>query len=165
MNTHGQYTQSSRNEDNMGRWYFSHWHRLLWGKTPSTPERRRTYDPLVTSPDKMLYPYCITLKLINYSYGYKPIEVPHFGQLDVSWFPLKIYIKITPVSLKTDENTDQDTWILISNLNYHTINYSLSYFEKLFTTWKLQFWKVPSWNASLNQRFFHCKNTLSTIMT
>ena len=27
---------------------------------------------------------------------------------------MKILIKITPVSSKTDENTDQDTWILIS---------------------------------------------------
>ena len=26
----------------------------------------------------------VILKLINYSYGYKPIGVPHFGQLDVS---------------------------------------------------------------------------------
>ena len=42
------------------------------------------------------------------------------------------------VSSKTDQDTDQDTWILISNLNYHAINYSLLYFEKLLTTWKLQ---------------------------
>ena len=32
----------------------------------------------------------LLLKLINYSYGYKPIGVPHFGQLDVSWYPMKI---------------------------------------------------------------------------
>ena len=32
----------------------------------------------------------LLLKLINYSYGYKPIRVPHFGQLDVSWYPMKI---------------------------------------------------------------------------
>ena len=32
----------------------------------------------------------VILKLINYSYGYKPIGVPHFGQLDVSWYPMKI---------------------------------------------------------------------------
>ena len=37
----------------------------------------------------------LLLKLINYSYGYKPIGVPHFDQLDVSWYPMKIYIKIT----------------------------------------------------------------------
>ena len=30
------------------------------------------------------------LKLINYSYGYKPIGVPHFGQVHVSWYPMKI---------------------------------------------------------------------------
>ena len=29
------------------------------------------------------------------------------------------------VSSKTNQDTDQDTWILISNLNYHAINYSL----------------------------------------
>ena len=33
------------------------------------------------------------LKLIYYSYGYKPI-----GQVHVSWYPMKISIKITPVS-------------------------------------------------------------------
>ena len=55
------------------------------------------------------------------------------------------------VSSKTDQDTDQETWILISNLNYHAINYSLPYFEKLFTKWKLQFWKVPSWSAALNK--------------
>ena len=26
----------------------------------------------------------VILKLINYSYGYKPIEAPHFGQVHVS---------------------------------------------------------------------------------
>ena len=31
----------------------------------------------------------LLLKLINYSYSYKPIGVPHFGQLDVSWYPMK----------------------------------------------------------------------------
>ena len=87
---------------------------------------------------------------ITYSYGYEPIGVPHFGQVHVSWYPMKILIKIAPVSSKTNENTDQDTWILISNLNYPAINYSLTYFEKLFTTWKLQFWKVPSWKLGFS---------------
>ena len=46
-----QYTQSSRNEDNKGRWFFSHWQRRLWGKTSSTPDRRPIYGLLITSPD------------------------------------------------------------------------------------------------------------------
>ena len=64
--------------------------------------------------------------------------------LDTQW-------DTSDVSSKTDQDTDLDTWILISNLNYHAINYSLPYFKKLFATWKLQFCKAPSWNAALNK--------------
>ena len=49
--------QSSRNEDNMGRWFFSHWHSRLWRKTLSTPDRRRTYGLLITSPDALPQSY------------------------------------------------------------------------------------------------------------
>ena len=53
-----QYTQSSRNEDNMPKLFFSHWHRRLWRKTPSTPDRRRTYGLLITqSPDALPQSY------------------------------------------------------------------------------------------------------------
>ena len=54
------------------------------------------------------------LKLINYSCGCKPIGEPHFGQVHVSWYPMNIPIKTHSISSKTDQDTDQETWILIS---------------------------------------------------
>ena len=45
--------------DNMGRWFFSYWSTPLWKKTPSTPDRRRTYGILNTSPDALPLSYRI----------------------------------------------------------------------------------------------------------
>ena len=50
----------------------------LWVIVPVNPRKNRVSSELVF------------LKLINYSYGYKPIGVPHFGQVHVSWHPMKI---------------------------------------------------------------------------
>ena len=44
--------------DNMWRWFSSHWSSPLWKKTPSTPDRRRTYGLLITqSPDALPQSY------------------------------------------------------------------------------------------------------------
>ena len=51
------------------------------------------------------------LKLIT---NYRPIGVPHSNQVHVSWYPINIPIKTNSISSKTDQDKDQETWILTS---------------------------------------------------
>ena len=54
------------------------------------------------------------LKLINYSCADDPISLHQLSQVHVFWYPMKILIKTHSISSKTDQDTDQETWILIS---------------------------------------------------
>ena len=58
--------------------------------------------------------YVFFLKLINYSCADDPISLHHLSQVHVFWYPMNIPIKTHSISSKTDQDTDQETWILIS---------------------------------------------------
>ena len=80
-----QYTQSSRKEDNMGRWFFSHWQRWLWRKTPSTPDRRRTYGLVITqSPDALPQSYKTFFGAKDTKLGFNHVTIilQHYGKED-----------------------------------------------------------------------------------
>ena len=54
------------------------------------------------------------LKLNNYSCADDPISLHQLSQVHVFWYPMNIPIKTHSISSKTDQDTDQETWILIS---------------------------------------------------
>ena len=56
----------------------------------------------------------LLLKLINYSCADDPISLHQLSQVHVFWYPMNIPIKTHSISSKTDQDTDQETWILIS---------------------------------------------------
>ena len=56
----------------------------------------------------------IFLKLINYSCTDDPISWHQLSQVHVFWYPMNMPIKTHSISSKTDQDTDQETWILIS---------------------------------------------------
>ena len=51
---------------------------------------------------------------INYSCTDDPISLHQLGQVHIFWYPMNIPIKTHSISSKTDQDTDQETWILIS---------------------------------------------------
>ena len=65
-------------------------------------------------------------KLINYSYTDDPISLHQLSQVHVFWYPMNIPIKTHSISSKTDQDTDQETWILISlNTKYSIFSASI----------------------------------------
>ena len=68
---------------------------------------------LILSPPLQSF-HVVLLKLINYSCTDDPISMHQLSQVHVFWYPMNIPIKTHSISSKTDQDTDQETWILIS---------------------------------------------------
>ena len=105
----------------------------------------------------------IVLKLINYSYADDPISLHQLSQVHVFWYPMNIPIKTHSISSKTDQDTDQETWILISlNTKYSIFaasiiaynNNGATYYSFLDTvTLIVQFWNFPFWKTTHQIQF------------
>ena len=82
------------------------------------------------------------LKLINNSCSENLISLHRFRQVHVCWYPLNIQIKTHSTSSKTDQDTDQEIWILEAS-SKPCASFFIYYFkliERFHSRDKLPYW-------------------------